>query len=233
MCNPRLKFWLIGELGCILMNLAVSLFLVYTGLRFSDDYLLLIHCGRPVHFAWWLVGFYWVFNTSHACQMEVRPLYRLCSALLFLNFVDFFKSCLVAIIVLPFAFLCIRRLLDFLPRGERGLSTFAISQLESCTYEEGMFDQQEDKVPRSEETTPNDSINDSRRNSLDRSNRKKSENGHCAICRDDYQVGDSIRILPCHVSHHFHRTCLDRWLEFNATCPLCRKPVSGFPGDNV
>lgn len=42
----------------------------------------------------------------------------------------------------------------------------------------------------------------------------------CAICLDDYEVGDQLRCLPC--GHTFHAKCIAKWLiERSATCPLC------------
>ncbi|GJN07516.1 hypothetical protein PR202_ga25353 [Eleusine coracana subsp. coracana] len=32
--------------------------------------------------------------------------------------------------------------------------------------------------------------------------------------------GVELRELPC--NHHFHCTCIDKWLHINATCPLCK-----------
>lgn len=43
----------------------------------------------------------------------------------------------------------------------------------------------------------------------------------CAICIDDYEVGDKLMCLPC--GHAFHTNCIARWLiERSATCPLCK-----------
>ncbi|GKV38333.1 hypothetical protein SLEP1_g46255 [Rubroshorea leprosula] len=48
--------------------------------------------------------------------------------------------------------------------------------------------------------------------------------GDCAICLDDYMVGELYRVFPpC--KHMFHLNCIDNWLLDNLTCPVCRKCV--------
>jgi hypothetical protein len=48
----------------------------------------------------------------------------------------------------------------------------------------------------------------------------------CAVCLTMFEVGDEVPLLPC--QHHFHRSCLARWLAERPgrpTCPLCCKEV--------
>lgn len=43
----------------------------------------------------------------------------------------------------------------------------------------------------------------------------------CAICLEDPQQGDTVRVLQC--GHSFHRECIDRWLnKENKACPVCK-----------
>ncbi|PNY14984.1 E3 ubiquitin-protein ligase at1g12760-like protein [Trifolium pratense] len=46
------------------------------------------------------------------------------------------------------------------------------------------------------------------------------EDAECCICLSAYDDGVELRQLPC--GHHFHCTCVDKWLQINATCPLCK-----------
>lgn len=42
----------------------------------------------------------------------------------------------------------------------------------------------------------------------------------CNICFDQYDVGDTYRVLTC--GHRFHIECVDRWLRSTSLrCPLC------------
>jgi len=44
----------------------------------------------------------------------------------------------------------------------------------------------------------------------------------CSICREVFNVGDTLRQMPCSLSHEFHDTCIITWLQSNNTCPICR-----------
>lgn len=42
----------------------------------------------------------------------------------------------------------------------------------------------------------------------------------CSICLNSLK---KTRSLPCR--HKFHPKCIERWIEINNSCPICRKPI--------
>mmetsp|Transcript_12906 Transcript_12906/g.35024 ORF Transcript_12906/g.35024 Transcript_12906/m.35024 type:complete len:454 (-) Transcript_12906:57-1418(-) len=46
----------------------------------------------------------------------------------------------------------------------------------------------------------------------------------CSICRDDFEDGVELRLLPC--LHKFHPACIDRWLAQCRTCPVCKHDIT-------
>jgi hypothetical protein len=44
--------------------------------------------------------------------------------------------------------------------------------------------------------------------------------GSCPICLEPYAVGDEVRTVMC--IHGFHKRCIDTWLRYNKTCPVCK-----------
>ncbi|XP_031106991.1 probable E3 ubiquitin-protein ligase RHY1A isoform X1 [Ipomoea triloba] len=49
----------------------------------------------------------------------------------------------------------------------------------------------------------------------------------CAICLDQFKVGETLMHLPC--AHRFHSRCLLPWLHTNAHCPCCRMGILSSP----
>ncbi|KAK3813682.1 MAG: hypothetical protein JOS17DRAFT_761285, partial [Linnemannia elongata] len=47
----------------------------------------------------------------------------------------------------------------------------------------------------------------------------------CAICLEEYEVGDQLRELPC--KHFFHSQCIDPWFkDVHGICPVCKRDYS-------
>ena len=46
----------------------------------------------------------------------------------------------------------------------------------------------------------------------------------CAICHEDFAIGDKLRCLPS-CEHHYHSGCIGHWLRIKAACPLCNAKV--------
>ncbi|KAL2491644.1 RING-type domain-containing protein [Abeliophyllum distichum] len=54
-----------------------------------------------------------------------------------------------------------------------------------------------------------------------------STSSTCAVCFEDYNVGEKLRVLPCH--HKFHASCVDTWLiSRRPICPICELDISQY-----
>jgi hypothetical protein len=45
----------------------------------------------------------------------------------------------------------------------------------------------------------------------------------CAVCMEDYEQDEILRTLPC--LHQFHASCVDEWLGYKSTCPMCKGSI--------
>ncbi|CAN0839509.1 Probable E3 ubiquitin-protein ligase ATL44 [Linum grandiflorum] len=59
----------------------------------------------------------------------------------------------------------------------------------------------------------------------------ETKSGECAICLEDYNVGEPCRIMPS-CRHMFHVDCIDNWLNMKISCPLCRRCVFNLMTDS-
>ncbi|KAJ8772182.1 hypothetical protein K2173_027359 [Erythroxylum novogranatense] len=49
---------------------------------------------------------------------------------------------------------------------------------------------------------------------------KDSNNTLCAVCKDEINIGERAKQLPC--THRYHGECILPWLGIRNTCPVCR-----------
>ncbi|XP_010933875.1 E3 ubiquitin ligase BIG BROTHER-related [Elaeis guineensis] len=54
---------------------------------------------------------------------------------------------------------------------------------------------------------------------------KKEKHEECVICYMAYKNRDKLITLPC--QHHYHKTCISKWLKINKACPVCNVEVFG------
>ncbi|XP_057962594.1 E3 ubiquitin protein ligase RIE1-like isoform X2 [Malania oleifera] len=166
-------------------------------------------------FLWWIVGFYWVVSGGEILLQDAPRLYWL--AVVFLAFDVFFAifcvvlACLIGIALcccLP----CIIAIL-YAVAGQEGASEADLSMLPSYRFQ--MLNEEKPTVGSGTmvpvETSSGYLAND--RVLL-------PEDAECCICLSSYEDGAELHALPC--NHHFHSTCIVKWLKMNATCPLCK-----------
>lgn len=64
------------------------------------------------------------------------------------------------------------------------------------------------------------------------SKRQENEPQECAICLEDFNDEDELRIMPC--KHEFHVTCIDSWLTTRKKfCPICKRDIVSSPTEET
>ncbi|KAG2633459.1 E3 ubiquitin-protein ligase At1g12760-like isoform X1 [Panicum virgatum] len=170
-------------------------------------------------FIWWIIGFYWVSAGGQALSHDAPQLYWL--SIVFLAFDVFFVvfcvalACVIGIAVcccLP----CIIAILYAVTDQQEGASEEDINNLSKFKFRT-MGDQ--DKLVAGI-AAPVGGVMTECGTNPPVEHILSAEDAECCICLCPYEDGAELRELPC--NHHFHCSCIDKWLHIKATCPLCK-----------
>ncbi|KAH9618245.1 hypothetical protein KSS87_001649 [Heliosperma pusillum] len=169
-------------------------------------------------FIWWIIGFYWVSSGGEMLSDNAPKLYWL--TITFLAFDVFFVvicvvvACIIGIAVcccLP----CIIAIL-YAVADQEGATKEDIERLTKYKFRRlGEIEKPSGEIQESFGGIMTECDTDSPVEQA-----LSAEDAECVICLSAYEDGSDIRELPCR--HHFHCTCIDKWLHMNATCPLCK-----------
>ncbi|XP_045831373.1 E3 ubiquitin protein ligase RIE1 [Trifolium pratense] len=169
-----------------------------------------------VSFLWWMLGFYWIVSADDMLLQDAPRLYWL--AVIFLAFDVFFAifcvvlACLIGIALcccLP----CIIAIL-YAVAGQEGASEADLSMLPKYRFR--LLNNEEKDSGGAGSMVPIETT------SAYLANERVllPEDAECCICLCTYEDGVELHTLPC--NHHFHSSCIVKWLKMNATCPLCK-----------
>jgi len=100
------------------------------------------------------------------------------------------------------------------------LHTITFTELNNMNYDTNNNDSNNTTVRR---TSSRNNINNVADNNINNSDKR-----NCSICLAPYDVGDSIRTIPC--LHYFHQDCIDTWLKSNSACPICKYSCNASEG---
>ncbi|XP_074273053.1 E3 ubiquitin-protein ligase At1g63170-like [Silene latifolia] len=169
-------------------------------------------------FIWWIIGFYWVSSGGQMLSDDAPKLYWL--TITFLAFDVFFVvicvvvACIIGIAVcccLP----CIIAIL-YAVADQEGATKEDIERLTKYKFRRlGEIEKPSGEIQESFGGIMTECDTDT-----PLEHHLSAEDAECVICLSAYEDGSDIRELPCR--HHFHCTCIDKWLHMNATCPLCK-----------
>ncbi|CAA3013566.1 E3 ubiquitin- ligase At4g11680-like isoform X1 [Olea europaea subsp. europaea] len=165
---------------------------------------------------WWVFGFYWTVTGGQALLQDSPRLYWL--SVVFLAFDVFFMIfCIAMACIVFFALFCCFPI----------LSTVAYAM----TVGEGASENDIRALPKYRYRLPNALGNDMKQEEVSITSQSDDSNlaaeltlnpedSECCICLYKYVDGVELCTLPC--NHHFHHTCIGKWLQISATCPLCK-----------
>eukprot|EP00262_Sarcandra_glabra_P000569 TRINITY_DN10684_c0_g1_i1.p1 TRINITY_DN10684_c0_g1~~TRINITY_DN10684_c0_g1_i1.p1 ORF type:complete len:357 (+),score=27.87 TRINITY_DN10684_c0_g1_i1:145-1215(+) len=171
-------------------------------------------------FLWWIVGFYWVVSGGELLLHDAPRLYWL--AVVFLAFDVFFAIFCVALacvigIALCCCLPCIIAIL-YAVAGQEGASEADISILPRYRFGQTFSNNEGKATGGAGSMIPLPVSTGSGASADERI--LLPDDAECCICLTPYEDGAELHSLPC--NHHFHSTCIVKWLRINATCPLCK-----------
>ncbi|KAJ0692837.1 putative transcription factor C2H2 family [Helianthus annuus] len=170
-----------------------------------------------VSFVWWLIGFYWMVAGGEILMHRAPRLYWV--TVVFLAFDVFFAifcvvlACLIGIALcccLP----CIIAIL-YAVAGQEGASDADLNALPKYRFQASKDNEDKPEVGAGRMVPA-----ESNGGHLAVERVLLPEDADCCICLSTYEDGAELHSLPC--NHHFHATCIVKWLKMNATCPLCK-----------
>ncbi|CAH8382916.1 unnamed protein product [Eruca vesicaria subsp. sativa] len=198
-------------------------------------------------FIWWIIGFYWVSAGGQELAQESPRIYWL--SIVFLGFDVFFVVfCVALACVIGIAVCCclpciiavlyavadqvllvanssyilksLRFAICFNNEKQEGASKEDIEQLTKFKFRKvgDVNKHAGDEAQGNTEGIMTECGTDS-----PIEHTLLQEDAECCICLCAYEDGSELRELPC--GHHFHCSCVDKWLYINATCPLCKYDI--------
>ncbi|XP_078441128.1 E3 ubiquitin protein ligase RIE1-like [Wolffia australiana] len=162
---------------------------------------------------WWILGFYWVVVAGGNALLQDAPtLYWLTVILLGFD-VLFAVLCVVLACIIGVTLCCCLPFIIailYTVAGQVGATDADISMLPLYKFvlKEKDIEVEGTMVPLGEDECER---------------RILIEDAVCCICITTYEEGVELRSLPC--DHHFHATCIGKWLSIKATCPLCNYDI--------
>ncbi|KAL8170754.1 hypothetical protein V2J09_022558 [Rumex salicifolius] len=166
---------------------------------------------------WFVVGNVWIFG-GRTSSSDAPNLYRLCIVFLTISCIGYampFILCATICCCLP----CIISVMGFREdlNHIRGATNESINALSTYKY----------KLKKNRNNSGTDGSETGVVGAGTEKERVISgEDAVCCICLADYANNDELKELPC--SHLFHKDCVDKWLQINALCPLCKTEVGAF-----
>ncbi|GAV85579.1 zf-RING_2 domain-containing protein [Cephalotus follicularis] len=170
-------------------------------------------------FIWWIIGFYWVTVGGQTLTHDSPLLYWLCVT--FLAFDVFFV--VICVVVAGFIGIavccclpCIIAILYTLTDGQEGATKEDIDCLPKYKFRRiSDFEKANCEIEESVGGIMTECNTDMPIEQV-----LSEEDAECRVCLSAYDDDTELRELPC--CHHFHCTCIDKWLSINAICPLCK-----------